>query len=32
MVSDPNLVRPVRLFEDGAPHAEITFDIILEKA
>jgi protocatechuate 3,4-dioxygenase beta subunit len=32
MVSDPKLIRPVKLFEEGAPHAEITFDIILEKA
>jgi catechol 1,2-dioxygenase len=32
MVSHRDLVRPVKLFEQGSPHAEITFDIILEKA
>ena len=32
IVRSRELVRPVKLFEQGAPHAEITFDIILEKA
>ena len=32
IVSHRELVRPVRLFEQGTPHAEITFDIVLEKA
>lgn len=32
MVSNRELVRPVRLYEQGTPHAEISFDIILEKA
>ncbi len=32
MVSHRDLVRTVKLFEQGTPHAEITFDIILEKA
>jgi protocatechuate 3,4-dioxygenase beta subunit len=32
IVSDRALVRPVKLFERDTPHAEITFDIILERA
>ncbi len=31
IVSHSDLVRPVRLYEERAPHAEITFDICLEK-
>jgi len=32
MASSRDLVRTVKLFERGTPHAEINFDIILEKA
>lgn len=32
MVSSRELVRTVKLFEEGTPHCEISFDIILEKA
>lgn len=32
MVSHRDLVRTVKLFEEGTPHAEINFDIVLEKA
>ena len=32
IVSDKELIRPVRLFEEGAPHAEIQFDIVLERS
>jgi protocatechuate 3,4-dioxygenase beta subunit len=32
IVSSRELVRPVKLFEEGTPHAEISFDIVLEKA
>jgi len=32
IVSNRELVRTVKLFEQGTPHAEINFDIILEKA
>ncbi|HBY60072.1 MAG TPA: hypothetical protein DEH78_09630, partial [Solibacterales bacterium] len=31
IVSHRELVRPVKLFEQGTPRAEITFDICLEK-
>ena len=32
IVSSRELIRTVKLFEQGTPHAEIEFDIILEKA
>jgi protocatechuate 3,4-dioxygenase beta subunit len=32
IVGNRELVRTVKLFEQGTPHAEISFDIILEKA
>lgn len=32
IVSHRDLVRTVKLFEQGTPHAEISFDIVLEKA
>lgn len=32
IVGNRDLVRPVSLYEQGTPHAAITFDIILEKA
>jgi protocatechuate 3,4-dioxygenase beta subunit len=32
IVSHRDLVRPVRLYEQGSPRAEISFDIVLEKA
>lgn len=32
IVSSRELVRPVKLFEEGTPHAEIAFDICLETA
>ncbi|MEP7361726.1 MAG: hypothetical protein ABI972_00590 [Acidobacteriota bacterium] len=32
IVSNRELVRTVKLFEQGTPHAEISFDIIMEKA
>ncbi|MBI3207962.1 MAG: hypothetical protein HYZ37_03555 [Candidatus Solibacter usitatus] len=32
LVENRELVRPVQLFEKGAPHAAVTFDICLEKA
>ena len=27
-----DLVRPVKLYEQGSPHAEVSFDIVLERA
>ena len=32
LVGNRELVRPVRLFEQGKPHAEVSFDICLERA
>lgn len=32
IVSHRELVRPVRLYEQGTPRAEITFDIVLERS
>ena len=32
LVGNRELVRPVKLFEEGKPHAEVTFDICLERA
>lgn len=32
IVSHRDLVRPVRLYEQGTPRAEITFDIVLERS
>ena len=32
LVGNRELVRPVKLFEEGKPHAEVSFDICLERA
>ena len=32
MVDNRELIRPVSLYEQGTPHAEVSFDIVLERA